>query len=196
MNRCDATRRRLDDWLDDALSGEELSAVESHLTECPACAETFRRHARIADDLAALGRAAERIAARPAPTVVQPVRGRLATLARIAAAIAFACLAGYGVYVWQAGLSAERLLVDATDSQGQPVSMDATQVNPRSASPSFSIEAPAGMTAVRLESSRPEIHIVWLYDQPGEAAPETAPPDEPSGLNDNPQGVLLCSARS
>ena len=39
---CKETFRRLDDYVDRSLEGDEVSRVESHLVQCVACAAKYR----------------------------------------------------------------------------------------------------------------------------------------------------------
>lgn len=46
---CEETLRRLDDYLDRALTPDELTLVEAHLADCVACAAAARFEARLID---------------------------------------------------------------------------------------------------------------------------------------------------
>lgn len=48
---CEATFRRLDDYLDRTLSAEERKRVEEHLAECEICAREYRFEQSIIDDV-------------------------------------------------------------------------------------------------------------------------------------------------
>ncbi len=196
---CQRVRGMLNDLMDDALPIDDVSAVESHLAACPACADAFQRLVAVEADLAALGRAAERLAAAPRP-VVPPLRHWRTAAMRVAAALLFATLVGYGVYTWQVRDANRRLIVDAgTDAYVEPPSAGGTQHIQREPRPAFSIETPEGVTAVQLQSSRPDIHIVWLYETPDAAAPQESPQEPPapddSSMSHPTEGDALCSAQ-
>ncbi|MCI0433715.1 MAG: anti-sigma factor [Gemmatimonadetes bacterium] len=48
---CEDAFRRLDDYLDRALTPDERNSVEAHLRECEACASEFRFESTFVDDV-------------------------------------------------------------------------------------------------------------------------------------------------
>ena len=48
---CEDTFRRLDAWLDRALSAEERERVQAHLRECEACAQEYRFESTFVSDV-------------------------------------------------------------------------------------------------------------------------------------------------
>jgi anti-sigma factor (TIGR02949 family) len=48
---CDEVLRRLDDYLDRALTGEEILRVEDHLSDCLACASAARFERTLIDGI-------------------------------------------------------------------------------------------------------------------------------------------------
>jgi anti-sigma factor (TIGR02949 family) len=70
---CSEMVRRLDDYLDRALSPAELESVEAHLHECVSCARQFRFEASLMDGLR------ERLQRITAPEdLLGPIRVKLA----------------------------------------------------------------------------------------------------------------------
>jgi len=50
---CEDAFRRLDDYLDRALTSDERAKVEAHLRECEACASEYRFESTFVDDVRA-----------------------------------------------------------------------------------------------------------------------------------------------
>lgn len=159
MSGCERIRAHLDDWLDDLLGPANRDRVEAHLRDCGVCEAFFVRHRTLAADLAALGGAANRIAAVP----VAPKRRRSSWLGggllRIAAGVVLMTTVGLFVARHFGGLfrpPAPLVQGHRTDEGGT------TRLESRR----FHLKHEADRIAVPIESGNPRIHIVWLYDTP------------------------------
>ena len=165
MTRCQDIRAGLDDWLDGLASPELRAEIDAHLAECAKCAGYFERQRRLAGDLAALGRAANRIAdLEPAAARASASRWQGFWPAAAAAAIV---VAG-GVFL--ANYRTSHRAVQRADSEVTSVEQSPTT----KAAPAFAVKTPEDCLAVPVESTNPRVHIVWLYK-------ETLPVEPPAG---------------
>lgn len=171
MIGCEKIRVRLDDWLDGRLDSDALGEVNDHLAFCEDCRRVFDRHLRIAMDLTALGRVADRMV-DPASSGLRRVRTSI-RLGRMIAAAAFLLLA-VGMIYYNARRPTTFLPQDSL-----------VEVQPRPSIPSMPTDSPAVALgdlllrpvdsqqirienaplcmAVNVETDNPNVHIVWLY---------------------------------
>lgn len=180
MNGCEDIRLLMDDWLDDFLDEAARERVEAHLQTCASCRSEFDRQAAITDDLATLGRAADRIAASRATRRPTPARWFQHSTR------------------WRRGLAAVAVVVlglslTLSELRHQPASPEPEAARPAGATEAggdappisaFSITTPDNKLVVPCESSNPRIHIVWLYDEVRPAA--TSNDDNVNQTNDAP----------
>ena len=165
MMGCEKIRIRLDDWLDGRLTDEALGEVKDHLAYCEACRSHFERHLSLAEDLAALGRAANRMADHAGPSVGRQ-RRRIGRIVAVAA-----CLALVAGGIYYAGLSHVEFMPPVTSAPEAPrlvvsdrpaVPLGELMVRPVDER-QVRIENAPDCVAVHVESSNPRVHIVWLY---------------------------------
>lgn len=176
MQSCDHIRARLDDWLDDALSPAEQTTVERHLAECTACQSVFEREESLGQGLAALGRAADRMAGAPSA-----VEKRVRSLGTWKSAAVIALALGAALLTRGFWWPNERpMLVETVQPPSGP-SVTNTDVNARNAAPSYAVEVGETQFAVAMKSNDPAIHIVWVYQD--QINTEEAPVDAPSNRN-------------
>lgn len=156
MNICDEIRERFDDWLEDSLSDANRKTIEGHLKACDACRRFFNYHETLANDLMALGRAADRMAATR--TAAKPVSRHKIGALQIAAVI---------VLFIVPGMIIKRVWFDRFGQPTQVVSNDPREraeenstLNPSE----FQFSHDDNRLAVRMKSDNPRVHIVWLYD--------------------------------
>ncbi|MCZ6817641.1 MAG: zf-HC2 domain-containing protein [Planctomycetota bacterium] len=157
--RCERVMDHLDDWLDEALDARLRSAVDAHLAGCESCRREFARHRALADDLAVLGRIADRIVDAPVQRPLRRVRWtRIGKVAVVLAIAIGAALAGWS----QMNPRAPRRVVEFEPivPNGVPTS-DEKMVPTR-----FEYEPaePSRHMVVAIKSDNPRIHIVWLYE--------------------------------
>lgn len=161
MKRCGDIGAGLDDWLDGRAGEDALAEINAHLAECPDCARYFDQQRRLAGDLLALGRAADRLAssADAAERTAFPARRRVPWRAAVAALLVIAA----GAYLVEYRLShpAEQRAELRPASEGPPAPEP----------PPFSCTIPDEYLAVQIESSNPQIHIVWLYSEVSAESP-------------------------
>ncbi|MFH1417919.1 MAG: zf-HC2 domain-containing protein [Planctomycetota bacterium] len=191
--RCQETRLRLDDWLDNLLDPVVRAAVDDHLAECPACYRVFDRHRMIEGDLLALGAAAERIADAGTRT---PFRSRSWWRSAIGVAAVVAILVTVGfVTIGSRGTGNRDRRIAREPSAGLD-STGVARLHTRGADEPivrpnvFAVATGDRRMAVEMESSNPRIHVVWFYDQvlPTEAPGEVEGSDAP-GTSGIPKGV-------
>ncbi len=156
MNGCEAIRAHLDDWLDDALGQADRDRVAAHLQDCRDCEAFFARHRSIATDLAALGGAADRMAALP----VTPRRRPSSTarvLLRIAAGVALMTTVGLLVvsYFDDSQRDAQRFVQDDFPRDSEVPTIEVSR---------FHSTHEAGRIVVPIACDNPKVHIVWLYN--------------------------------
>ena len=108
MNRCHEIQGRLDDWLDDRLEPAEQERVAAHLQDCAACRKLFERHNTISENLQALGRIADRVAATPQEAA--PPQRRWQSVGRVAAAVLIVGTIGMGAAWYRWTSRAERIV--------------------------------------------------------------------------------------
>jgi len=181
MDLCGEIRERFDDWLEDSLSDADRKTIEGHLKACDACRRFFDYHETLANDLMALGRAADRMAA--GRTAAKPVSHDRIRPLQVAAIIALFIVPGMII---------KRVLFDQVGQPTQVVSNDPREraeerpddPGDQSARPpdssDFHFSHDDDRLAVRMKSDNPRVHIVWLYD--------TIPPPEDGGNENNPSG--------
>ena len=187
--------QNLDDYLSACLSDDEAARFEAHLAHCPACREETA-------DQRGIDRLLARGAAQRAPTpssLVDRIEGQIRSLRRrrvirTALALSAAAAVVLAVGVWlipqndgtpagpttHAGASsiAEERIKREPDShadrhEAAPPAQLASDGKPRVR---VSLADPAEAILVPVETSNPNVSIVWIYPtvRPGRAAAEPA----------------------
>lgn len=188
--------QNLDDYLAACLSDDEAARFEAHLAHCPACREEIADQRGI-DRLLARG-AAQR--APTPPSLVDRIEGRIRSLRRrravrwgLGASAAVAVVLAVGVWLVPQDDGAalgperppERGSVAETPVESEPDGHEvASPAQPPSAQPPFdneprvrvSLADPLEAILVPIETSSPNVSIVWIYPtvRPGRAAAEPA----------------------
>ncbi len=163
MRPCDDIRAACNDWLDGTADPSIEADIDAHLAACEDCAQYFGRLRTIEDNLAILGRAADRLAdAAGTPTPNKRLTWR--PLIAVAAVLMFGFVAL--LRHQNRGLEDIHQLAENTGTADGDVGSDQ--------GPGFHITVPDGRLALPIESDNPRIHIVWLYH-------ETLPPGETAG---------------
>ncbi len=167
MQTCNWIDSQIDDFLDDRLPPTAQHELEQHIAACSPCRATVLRQQALIADLAGLGAAADRVAGGPAK---MPEVRRSSAPWRIAAAILVVAGLGYGLNAWRhRGGSVAQI-----EPSEQPT--DIGRGAPDLETPLVVLGDGANRMAVRLPSSDPGIHIVWLYDTvTQDKAPRRAP---------------------
>lgn len=168
MNTCAELRLLCDEWLAGELDAAAAGRVEQHLTECDECRRWFAGQESLQSGLTALSHAAERLADQPIRTLAMP-RPRRLPLMRIAAAMLV--MAGAAAWiVWRDTCRGpaeievvERqrplTIIPPPDAPAAPVRAD----KPNTVRPPARVAA-VGRWSVPVESKRPGVQIVWLYE--------------------------------
>lgn len=164
MNRCEAIRRRLDDWLDDLLASAERSEVEAHVRDCADCRSVFERQAALARELHTLGRVADRMASGGQASSSVRSYGRFLVRAAVVFLVATIALSA-----WQLARSPVDQLVargpDAPVVEERSIGRTVRPVGATSPARTFAVVPDRRRLAVQLESDNPRIHIVWFFDE-------------------------------
>ncbi|MBK8270745.1 MAG: zf-HC2 domain-containing protein [Planctomycetes bacterium] len=159
MQECNDIRSQVDDWLDDAVSGERSAEIERHLAACDGCRACFARHESLVADLSALAGAANRMGSEK--SVVTTTKSRWTRVSRAAAIIALtAGIAWFTSGYFQA--DRETLIVENTGITSQPGPIINSSALPADELP-FRVEVDDSHFAVNVNSGDPAIHIVWVY---------------------------------
>lgn len=159
MQKCNDIRSQLDDWLDDAVSGERSTEIERHLAACDGCRAWFARHESLVADLSALAGAANRMVAEK--PVAPSAKSRWVRVSRAAAIIALtAGIAWFTRGYFQA--DRKTLIVENAGITSQPGAIINSSALPADELP-FRVEVDDAHFAVNVDSGDPAIHIVWVY---------------------------------
>lgn len=178
MDPCSEFQERFDDWLDDCLSATDRAAFEGHLKTCDACRRFFDYHDALANDLKALGRAADRMAATR--TTARPVSRHKIGILQIAAVIVLFIVPGMIIKrVWfdRVGQPTQVVSNDPRERSEEKPDDPGDQSARPSDSSGFHFSHDDDRLAVRMKSDNPRVHIVWLYDTvpfPDDVETETA----------------------
>ncbi len=157
--RCERVMDHLDDWLDEALDARLRSAVDAHLAGCESCRREFARHRALADDLAVLGRIADRIVDAPVQRTLRRVRWtRIGKVVAVLAIAVGAALAGWS----QMNHRAPRQVADR--DRNVPAGTPTSDENRAPTRFEYEPAEPSRHMVVVVKSDNPRIHIVWLYE--------------------------------
>jgi len=146
------------------LGQADRDRLEAHLRDCSKCEAFFARHRALATDLAALGGAADRMAAAPVASKRRRRLFSVGVLLRIAAGVVLMTTAG--LFVTRHFGGSERDPLELTQN-GLPGGGE----TPRVEGTRFHSTHEDDRIAVPIESGNPRVHIVWLYDTPGRDGP-------------------------
>jgi anti-sigma factor RsiW len=160
IRSCDAFRRQIDARLDGELTGSEQSELERHLDACAACRNALAQAEAVSARLAALGRAADAIAAAPSSHAARR-RWYSASPLRIAAAIGLIAAAGLA---WRLAMPARQAVGPGPNAARQP---ESPRGGPLKASTRTVVVDAGDALAVPIQSDNPRVQIVMFYEPAG-----------------------------
>lgn len=156
IRSCDGFRRQIDAWLDGELTASEQSEFERHLESCAACRNALDQAEVVSARLAALGRAADAIAAA-APLSAAGRRWYGVSPLRIAAAIGLIAAAGLS---WRLATRNPQSPVPAPVALREP---ETPPGGPLKASSRTVVVDAGDALAMPIESNNPRVQIVMFY---------------------------------